>query len=164
MDLDYYNRLKDNMNEQILIFDKVLEENRNLQKAIIDREWTGVNRCIDSLNSFSVIIHDLDSHRVELLLGIVKSIHSEDSETLFSLISKAPKEYKDELIQIFYKLKTSVIQVQGVFKGLNNFVEHKKEVSKEIIDILVRDAKGNVYSKPGRRDNDGQGFIVDRQL
>ncbi|MGL1894153.1 MAG: hypothetical protein OCD02_21165 [Spirochaetaceae bacterium] len=164
MDSVYFNDLKENMNGQIVVFNKVLDINIQFQDSIVDRDWSTVSRCIDKLNELSITVNNLDSTRVDLLLVIVKALRSKENENLFSLIKKAPNEIKFELIDIFYKLKTSIIQVQGVFKGLNSFVEHKKEVSKEIIDVLVKDAKGNVYSKPGRRDNDGQGFLVNRQL
>ena len=46
-----------------------------------------------------------------------------------------------------------------------SFVVRDAFTSQEIPNqvIKVKDAKGNVYSKPGRRDIDGQGFLVNRQ-
>lgn len=164
MELTDFGDLKENMSRQITIFNEVLEVNNKFRDSILNRNWSLVNENIDKLNSYSLDINKLDTNRVDILISIIKKIKSKDNENLLSIIQKAPIDQKDILVDTFYKLKSSIIQVQGVFKGLNDFVEYKKELSKEVIDILVKDSKGNVYSKPGRRDQDGQGFLVNTRL
>ena len=102
--------------------------------------------------------------RIEILINITRILNTKDNENLFTIIQKSPEDRREILIELFYKLKSSIIQVKSVFKGVSDFIEYKKELSKEIIDVLVKDSKGNVYSKPGRRDLDGQGYLVNRQL
>ena len=164
MNLTLFNNLMKNMCEQILIFEEILNINNHFREAIVNKDWSSVNTNIDTLNELSNQVQTLDKSRVNILIDISEDIKSTKSENCYSIIQVAPVEIKDKLLEIFYKLKASVIQAQGVFKGLDQFVEHKKEVSKEIIDILVKDANGNVYSKPGRRMQSSQGFLVDRQL
>lgn len=158
-----FSDLMKNMYEQILVFEEVLKINNYFRTSILNKDWSSINDNIDLLHNLSFQVNQLDKTRVDLLIDISKSLNSKNSENCYSIIQKAPDDIKDELTDVFYKLKSSVIQVQGVFKGLNSFVEHKKDVSKEIIDVLVKDAKGNVYSKPGRRDQASQGFLVNRQ-
>lgn len=164
MESTSYSDLMENMCEQILVFEDVLNVNNHFRESIISKDWAGINTHIDSLNELSTQVNQLDSERVSLLLGLSETLNSETSENCYSILQHAPVELKDRSIEIFYKLKSSVIQAQGVFKGLSNFVEHKKDISKEIINVLVKDSKGNVYSKPGRRDLATKGFLVDRQL
>ncbi len=159
-----YIDLQENMTQQVGVFDNVVKTNNLFRQSIIERDWTSVNKNIDLLNELSLEVNRLDTKRVDILITITQTLNSKENENLLSIIHKAPHELHNQLIVEFYKLKSSIIQVQGVFKGLNSFVEHKKDISKEIIDILVKDAKGNVYSKPGRRDDAGQGFLVNRQL
>lgn len=164
MNLKSYQVLYKNMREQVTIFDEVLSINERFKQALITRAWPTVEESISELNRLAVSVNTLDHKRVEILIEISKQLGSKKNENCFSLIQKAPDEIRDNLIQLFYELKTMLIRVQGVFKGISSYVEHKKEVSKEIIDILMKDAQGNVYNKPGRRDTSSRGFLLDRQL
>lgn len=164
MNSTLFNDLMKNMCEQILVFEEVLDANNHFRNSIVNKDWTSVNQNIDRLNDLSNQVHQLDSSRVNILIDISQNMNSKKNENCYSIILTAPDQNRDRLLEIFYKLKSSVIQAQGVFKGLNSFVEHKKEVSKEIIDVLVKDANGNVYTKPGRRNQASQGFLVNRQL
>ncbi len=164
MDLTFFNDLQENMINQISIFDEISTTNIQFRESIVNRDWFSVNSKIDKLNELSIKVQTIDSDRVEILVEIAKSIQSKESENFYSLINKAPEELKESLTGVYYKLKSAVTRVQGVYKGLNDYIEHKKEVSKEIIDVLVKDAKGNVYTKPGRRDQASQGFLINRQL
>ena len=163
MSSNYYIELKDNMINQIELFNKVVDKNIEFRQAIIEKDWFMVNKSIDNLNQLSFDIKKYELDRVDILVNIIKKINSKDSENLLSIINKSPIKIKELLIDTYYKLKISIVQVQGVFNGLNQFIDHKKDVSKEIIDILVKDSKGNVYTKPGRRSVEGQGFLVNRQ-
>lgn len=159
-----YMDLQKNMAQHVQIFESVIKTNNLFRQSIIEKDWSSVNKNIDQLNELSLEVNKLDTKRVDILITIAQTLNSKENENLLSIIHKAPHDLHDQLIVEFYKLKSAIIQVQGVFKGLNRFVEHKKDLSKEIIDILVKDAKGNVYSKPGRRDDARQGFLVNRQL
>ncbi|OQY38888.1 MAG: hypothetical protein B6229_04885 [Spirochaetaceae bacterium 4572_7] len=164
MDLTCFYDLKDNMCDQVDIFEEILEVNQRFKDSIIKKDWDSINKSIDELNELSVDVHRLDSERVNYLIEVANELHSKESENFYTLIKKAPHDIRDELVKSYYKLKSSVIRVQGVYKGLNEFIEYKKDISKEIIDVLMSDAKGNVYTKPGRRGNDSPGFLIDRQL
>lgn len=163
MNLSLFNELERNMFNQLNLFNNILAVNTQFRNSIIEKEWTGVNLSIDKMNVLTQKINDLDLERDKILQEIYSNDFSKDSK-LKNIIDCSPKEIRDNLRDLFYKLKTSLIQVKGVFKGVDNFIQHKIEVSKEIIDVLLKDAKGNVYSKPGRRDIDGQGFLVNKQL
>ncbi len=164
MSLTYFCDLKENMINQIEVFEVVIRINILFKQAILDKNWDDVNKCINKLNQLSVEVEGYDKKRVDILIKIAESLHSKESENFYSIIKKAPTEVNESLINAFYQLKVSIIKAQGIFKGLSSFVEHKKEVSKDIIEVIVNDAKGNVYSKPGRRDLDSSGFLVNRQL
>ncbi|QEN05817.1 hypothetical protein EW093_14270 [Thiospirochaeta perfilievii] len=164
MNSDNFIDLKENMENQVTVFERVIHVNDFFKQSILDRDWGAINKNIDLLNELAFEVNRLDVERVDILISITKVINSKESENLLTLIHKSPKEMHESLFETFYKLKNAIIQVKGVFKGLDNYVQHRKEVSKEVIDILVKDAKGNVYSKPGRRDLDGQGFLVNKQL
>lgn len=164
MDLTYFYDLKENMQEQIVVFDEILKTNINFRESIVHRDWVVVNSNIEKLNELSIRVQAIDNSRVEILVNIAKNLQSKESENFYTLIQQSPIELKDSLISEYYTLKSSITRVQGIYKGLNDYIEHKKEVSKEIIDVLVKDSKGNVYSKPGRREQDSQGFLINRHL
>lgn len=164
MDLTFFTDLKNNMHKQIMVFEEISKTNVDFRESIINRDWTLVNRNIEKLNELSMKIQSIDSDRVEILVEIANNLQSKDSENFLSLIQKAPIEVKDSLLSEYYRLKSAVTTVQGIYKGLNRYITQKKEISKEIIDVLMKDAKGNVYTKPGRRDQASQGFLVNRQL
>lgn len=164
MSLTGYLELEGNINEQIELFSSVINRNVEFRQAILDKNWEQINSAINDLNELSIDIQKYELDRIEILINISKKINSKESENLLTIINKAPNDIKNRLLDCFYKLKVAILQAKGVFQGLEKFIEHKKSVSKEIIDVLVKDAKGNVYSKPGRKESDGQGFLLNRQL
>jgi hypothetical protein len=164
MNITLFELLLNNINNQIQVFDEISKINVRFRESVLNKEWRDINESIGDLTERSVKISNLESDRVDILIDIAKELKSSKTEDFFSLLSKAPIDLKNKILDSYYLLRSKVITTRGVYKGLNEYIEHKRELSREVINVLVNDARGNTYSKPGRKDLGSNNFIVDRQL
>lgn len=156
------NKLVNTVKEQREALEELALAQADFQKAVFKKDWKGVKGISPELTRLSEKASEAEECRYGLSLELQKEF-SLENESFSLLLSVIKGDIKAVLMKEYYSLRRALIRVKGAITGLENYVDNRMDISKEIIDSLRKDQ--GIYSAPGRRRQKGaQGFLVNTQL
>jgi hypothetical protein len=133
---------------------------KDLQLAISKRQWTELNREIESLRQLAEKIEILEEDRIQAYQTLKSSLQADDKESFTEIVSRLPAKDRDELLGLYRHLKAAVIRVKASAGLLNYYVQSMSDALRQILEELFPHRKGKMYSRTGKPKEPGDESLM----
>ena len=137
----------------------------HLQDIVVEREWTGLEKAIGNLQRLSEKIEELEQKRYRQFCTFQASLGADQNESFNQVISRLPFAERQELLNLYRKLKIAVIRLKGSSGRLGYYVRSLSDSTSQVLEELFPHRKGRLYSRLGRtKAVAGESIVLDRKL
>jgi len=132
---------------------KLLEEYNSgcetLHKYVASKNWTKLERTLNSLTKKAEKLNSLDLIREELVVHLKEDHQLDPGASFGMLMTRLDKGYQKEIRILKQKLRHAVSMLQIRINGIGNYAESQTAVLKDVMDIIVPGQKGRIYNSSG---------------
>ena len=155
--------LKEILKTQILLLENLAEEEGKLQTAVMDRDWTGLERVITDMTVFSEAAEEMEELRHRCYTDLRSTVGAGKGDGFAAIIGRLPIEERKELSGLYRKLKVAVMTVRSLTSGIGAYVAATGNTLRGIIEEIHPHQKGTLYSRHGHADRGDQSAMVVNQ-
>lgn len=155
--------LKEILKTQILLLENLAEEEGKLQQAVLDRDWTGLERVITDMTVFSEAAEEMEELRHKCYQEMRNCVGARTGDGFAKVIGLLPPEERRELSGLYRKLKVAVMTVRSLTSGIGAYVAATGNTLRGIIEELHPHQKGTLYSRHGQAQRGDQSAMVVNQ-
>ena len=157
--------LKSMMLEEAALLNDFAQKQEDLQKILSNRKWAESEGIIARLRALSYKIEKFEQKRYECFCSLRARAGPGKDESFSHVISNLPFSDRQELLNLYRKLKIAVIRVKGVSGRLGYYIRSLTESVSQVLEELFPYRKGKLYSRSGRARAVGdESIVVDRKL
>ncbi|TVR86462.1 MAG: hypothetical protein EA428_14490 [Spirochaetaceae bacterium] len=165
--------LKKTLRAEIEALERVAELERLIRNAVMERDWSQLEKKLYELDYWSSRVIDAEEMRRDCLADFADSSYSEElaeSESdvgvaLLDILQLAPFADRTELTELYRQLKIAVMTVQSATYGLQSYVNAAAETTQAFLEELFPSHKGKHYSRNGSAASaDRRALVLDHQL
>ncbi len=142
-----------------------VEQEQELQSAIMERDWQAADTLIERMRAMSSELSMLDQMRHDAVEE-AKAAHGVPESAAFSdLIAQADPEQRAEINTLYRGLQVAALRITSVTRGFDAYVRGSVRTTNEILGEVFPDQRGTLYSKRGERaPADQRAMVLDRHL
>ena len=136
-----------------------------LQEAFLRRDWSELDTLVSELGSFSGRIEAMEERRHNTFLELKVSLKLDEKMTFSRVITEMSSEDREELSDLYRKLKIAVIRVRGAAGRLGYYFRSVSDSANRVLSELLPYRKGRIYSRVGLpRAAEGASLVFNREL
>lgn len=136
-----------------------------LQETFLRRDWPELDTLVSKLGYFSGRIEAMEQRRHSVFLELKVSLKLAEKMTFNRVIMEMSGENREELSDLYRKLKIAVIRVRGVTGRLGYYYRSVSDSVDRVLSELLPYRKGRIYSRVGLpRAVEEASLIFNREL
>ena len=136
-----------------------------LQEAFLRRDWPELDALVSELGSLSGRIEAMEQRRHNTFLELKVSLKLAEKMTFHRVIMEMSGEDREELADLYRKLKIAVIRVRGATGRLGYYFRSVSDSANRVLSELLPYRKGRIYSRVGLpRVVEEASLVFDREL
>jgi len=120
-----------------------------LQEAFLRRDWSELDALVSKLGSFSGRIEAMEQRRHNTFLELKVSLKLAEKMTFSRVITEMSGADREELSDLYRKLKIAVIRVRGATGRLGYYFRSVSDSANRVLSELLPYRKGRIYSRGG---------------
>jgi hypothetical protein len=157
------------LNQQLEALTKIAAAQTLVRDAVKRKQWIDFNMLIESMNSFSFQIEDLEQQR----LAIFEDAADNDfavcrrggAPTFYAFAMRFPDTERNSLTNVYRRLKMETAKVRFTSDALNAYLTDARILVSGMIDEAYPERRGKIYSKKGSlRSADMRSLVINAQL
>ncbi len=126
-----------------------------LHKLIVAKNWMELEKTLSLLRNKAEILAAEDSER-EMVINLLKDEMKISEHSSFGLLlSLFPAVEKRLTNDLKREIRHSVMMLKGRINGIGKYTESQTSALKDVLDILIPDQKGKIYTRNGSASNTG---------
>ncbi|MDC7234067.1 MAG: hypothetical protein PQJ58_12610 [Spirochaetales bacterium] len=150
MSTDKMNRnLIDVLNKELKLLEDYNSGCEILHKYVAARNWSRLERTLNSLGKKADKLNSLDLIREELVLQLKEEHQLSPGASFGMLLTRLDEESQKDIRILKQKLRHSVSLLQIRIQGIGNYAETQTSALKDVLDVLNPDQKGRIYNSRG---------------
>lgn len=140
-------------------------QEQELQNAIMNRDWSGIDVLVPQMQRQSAELETLDARRHDAFAAAKSERGLSPDAKFLEFIERVDEEDRRELTALYRSLQVSVLRVKSVTRGIDSYVRGTLRTTNEVLGEVFPDQKGTMYSRRGKRSPaDGRAMVLDRHL
>lgn len=156
--------LKHSMRREVELLEQFAEQEHDLQKAIVDRQWERLEGIVDAMRASSDEVLQAEAARHRAYTQVRAELGHEDDESFYDFISHLDLDERTAISELYRRLKVAVMRVQALTGGIGTYVTSATTAIREILDELYPQRKGRIYSSGGYHASpDDRAMVLDRR-
>jgi len=120
-----------------------------LQDAFLRRDWSELDILVSEMGSFSGRIEAMEERRHNTFLELKVLLRLAEKMTFSRVITEMSGEDREELSDLYRKLKIAVIRVRGATGRLGYYFRSVSDSANRVLSELLPYRKGRIYSRVG---------------
>ena len=138
---------------------------RELQDAIIARDWAAMDAVVAGLDVIGRRIVTVEQRRSEVVAEVRRAAGLPADATFGELASRVPEQERAELGRLHRSLQISVLRVRSITGGIDSYVRSSLRSADTVLGEVFPDQKGTIYSRRGGASRpDRRAMVLDRRL
>ncbi|GAB6090291.1 flagellar export chaperone FlgN [Spirochaeta dissipatitropha] len=153
------------LEQQIALLTELVQHEREMQKAVILKDWNAMQQALDSIQQLSEEIYTCENERVIRFRDLL-AVLSLPADTGFSLMTAGLSSQNRLLLDSLYRqLKAVVSQVQNITGGIDAYISSTVTTMNQILEELFPSSRGDVYTRCGNvRGAQAAAVMINHQL
>jgi len=148
--------------KEIDVLEKIPPLQRMIRDAVIKREWTNYELLLQSMSEIGAQFEVLEAERESLFQFLSAG---EDPESFYAWASRLPKSEKEEISQLYRKLKMITLQIRISNDTLMEYLREAKSAVSGVLERAYPDRRGKMYSREGvEREADMRSVMINKSL
>jgi hypothetical protein len=141
--------LIDILNKELKLLEEYNSGCESVHKYVAAKNWTKLERILNSLGKKAEKLDSLDLIREELVLHL-KEDHQLNSAASFGMLMTRLDGVSQKEIKILkQKLRHAVSMLQVRINGIGKYAESQTAALRDVLDVLIPDQKGKIYNRSG---------------
>ena len=145
-----FNRAVQILKEEIELLKKISEAEKNVRKAVIDREWTYFEEKTQESDRLSVEFTSLDEERAALFSCLSDNSSPETEKPFTSLIANLNDNEQKDLSCLYRELKMETHKMKALNETFLAYLNEAKTLATAYISTVCPDRGGKLYTSKGR--------------
>jgi hypothetical protein len=157
-------RLKDLMNEQVEKINLLVVQEKLMQRALLEKDWTSLQSVILKIRDLSQLIAFVENARDCLYMSMRENLEIPESANFYDFLVKLPIEDRDELAVAYRNLKQAVGMVSSLTGGIDAYIGSTVSSMSKVLEELMPSRRLRLYGRNGVRKVRDQPLMVNTSL
>ncbi len=150
---------------QIELLERTAVEHRELQSAVIGRDWRALEEYMSRLNVRSGELSELERQRHDAYRRVREQLGLDGDDGFFEVLTRLENGSRSRLAELYRNLKVAVMRLAGQNGNLESYVSASSETLEQVLGELFPQRKGTIYGRSGvATAKDSRAFVVNRTL
>ncbi|MFW5712806.1 MAG: hypothetical protein ACOCW5_01175 [Spirochaetia bacterium] len=146
-------------------FSSAIERAETIRSSIFKHDWKQLSESIEKMERLSGYLAALEKERDHVFEKLRSEVKASPSDGFYTVVVRLEREEQETLSSLFRKLKTKVIQLQGVIWSIDAYTRSISTTIYDILQEIFPHKRGTMYSKSGKkRKIDNDPLVVNHQL
>ncbi len=153
------------LNSQIELLERTAIEHRELQSAVIGRDWRALEEYMSRLNVRSGELSELERQRHRAYRELREQLGLGTGDGFYEVLTRLDNGPRSRLAERYRNLKVAVMRLAGQNGNLESYVAASSETLEQVLGELFPQRKGTIYGRSGAATaKDSRAFVVNRTL
>ena len=150
---------------QIELLEQLADRERELQNALLERNWQMLEEVIQEMNELARTIQQADQMRAERFSHLCRQIGLGEQSGMAEVVARLDTDDATRLRALFRRLKVAVMRIQSLTGGIDAYVASTTATMRAFLDESFPERRGTIYGRDGNADNGaGHAVVIDRHL
>lgn len=146
-------------------FSSAIERAETIRSSIFKHDWKQLTDSLEKMERLGGYLDALEKERVHVFEKLRVEVGASPSDGFYTVVVRLPREEQDLLSGLFRRLKTQVIQLQGVIWSIDAYTRSISATIYDILQEIFPHKRGTMYSKSGKKRKTGNDpLVVNHQL
>lgn len=137
----------------------------SVMESVINNNWDSLEPELNQAEKLSGLIESLDKKRELAVEAIRTEIGVETGMHFYRLTAGLEREQRDQLNELFRKLKLSVLNLQNMNWRIDAYVGTVTGIMKQTLKEIYPNRRGSLYSKTGSlREAQNNPMVLNKKL
>lgn len=157
--------LKTQLRRQVELLTEFGRKEMDLQRAILERDWSAMNAVMPDLERLSVGLETVERRR-HATVSRLKGAGGLPADAPFSeLLGRVRSRDRIELTALYRDLQIAVLKVRNHTSGIDAYVRNSMRTTNTVLGELFPERKGTIYSRRGHQAPvRGSAMVLDHEL
>lgn len=153
------------LKSQIELLERTAVEHRELQSAVMDRDWQALEEYMARLSVRSGELSELERRRHDAYRNLREQLELDSGDGFFEVLTRLDNGPRARLAELYRNLKVAVMRLAGQNGNLESYVSASSETLEQVLAELFPQRKGTIYGRSGvATAKDSRAFVVNRTL
>ena len=153
------------LEKEIELIDNFAVAEGSIMDSIITNNWDILGLAINQAEALSISIEALDKKREICVERLRESTGEDDSVHFYRLTADLEADKRDQINDLYRKLKLSVLNLQNMNWRINTYVSTVTGIMKQTLKEIYPHRRGSLYSKTGTiREADSNPMVLNKKL
>jgi hypothetical protein len=153
------------LEKEIELIDSFTVIEGSIIDSVINNNWDILESVINKAEGLSLLIEALDKKRAICVQTLRESTGEDDSAHFYRLTAGLETEQKDQINDLYRKLKLSVLNLQNMNWRIDTYVGTVTGIMKQTLKEIYPHRRGSLYSKTGTiREAESNPMVLNRKL
>ena len=153
------------LQQEVEGFSSAIERAEIIRSSIFKHDWQQLTDSLEKMERLGGYLAALEKERVHVFEKLRNEVHASPSDGFYTVVVQLPREEQDSLSDLFRRLKTQVIQLQGVIWSVDAYTRSISATIYDILQEIFPHKRGTMYSKSGKKRKAGNDpLVVNHQL
>ncbi len=146
-------------------FSSAIERAETIRSSIFKHDWKQLSESMEKMERLAGYLSALEKERVHVFEKLRSEVKASPSDGFYTVVVQLEREEQETLSDLFRKLKTQVIQLQGVIWSIDAYTRSISTTIYDILQEIFPHKRGTMYSKTGKKRKTGNDpLVVNHQL
>lgn len=146
-------------------FTSAIERAETIRSSIFRHDWKQLTESLEKMEKLSGYLTALEKERMHVFEKLRNEVAAGPSAGFYTVVVRLPKDEQDQASELFRKLKSQVLQLQGVVWSIDAYTRSISTTIYDILQEIFPHKRGTMYSKTGKkRSTDNDPLVVNHQL
>ncbi|GMO31060.1 MAG: hypothetical protein Ta2F_06170 [Termitinemataceae bacterium] len=158
--------------KQLAVLSKISQAQSMVRNAVMHKKWIEYNMLLESMNSLSGTIQDLEERRMKLFddsvyeTNSVRPVRSENlPPTFYTFVMRFNDDERSHLCSLYRQLKNQASKVHFENTALNEYLDEQRVFISHVISEAYPQRRGKLYNKKGiLRKADMRSIVINARL
>lgn len=141
--------LIDILNKELKLLEEYNSGCETLHKYVTAKNWTRLERTLNSLGKKAEKLNSIDLIREELVLHLKEEYQLDPGVSFGMLMTRLDSVNQKEIRTLKQKLRHAVSMLQVRINGIGNYAESQTSALKDVLDVIIPDQKARIYNSSG---------------
>ena len=157
--------LSDILQQEVDGFNSAIERAETIRSSIFSHDWKQLTDSMEKMERLAGYLAALEKERVHVFEKLRNEVKASPSDGFYTVVVHLEGEEQEKLSALFRKLKTQVIQLQGVIWSIDAYTRSISTTIYDILQEIFPHKRGTMYSKTGKKRKTGNDpLVVNHQL
>lgn len=146
-------------------FNSAIERAETIRASIFKHDWKQLTESMEKMERLSGYLDALEKERVHVFETLRSELDASPSDGFYTVVVRLERDEQEKLSVLFRKLKTRVIQLQGVIWSIDAYTRTISTTIYDILQEIFPHKRGTMYSNTGQKQKAGNDpLVVNHQL